>query len=90
MLADGSLESSIHLLLRLQCVPLGYRTSGIGQHVWPVAQPNARSTITDPAFSDGVIAAQFVVVVHGDQQLDFLYVETEECQKLMQFPPGDQ
>lgn len=81
-LADGSLQSSVHLLLCQQRVPLGHWTPGIGQHVWPVAQPDAWGAVADPALADGVVAAQLVVVVHGDQHLDFLYVETAKEEKL--------
>lgn len=36
-LTDGGLQSGVHLLLWLQCVPLGHWTPRIGQHIWPVA-----------------------------------------------------
>lgn len=81
-LANGGLQSSIHLLLGQQRVPLGHRTPGIGQHVWPVAQPDARGAVADPALADGVVAAELVVVVHSDQHLDFLCAETAEEKEL--------
>lgn len=82
-LADGGLQSSVHLLLWLQRVPLGHRTPGIGQHVWPVTQPDAWGAVADPALADGVVAAQLVVVVHSDQHLDFLFIDTAEEEKLL-------
>lgn len=77
-LADGGLQSSVHLLLWQQRVPLGHWTPGIGQHVRPVAQADAGGAVADPALADGVVAAQLVVVVHGDQHLDFLWADTAE------------
>lgn len=77
-LANRSLHRSVHLLLRLQYVPLGHWTPGIGQHVRPVTQPDARGSVANPALADGVVAAQLVVVVHGDHHLDFLVEPTEE------------
>lgn len=46
-----------------------------------MAQPDAGGAVADPALPDGIVAAQFVVVVHSDQHLDFLCVETEEASK---------
>lgn len=65
-------DRRIDFLLGQQRVPLGYRTSGIGQHVRPVAQAHACRSVTHEGLSDGVVAAQFIVVVHRDHHLHFL------------------
>lgn len=75
-LADRGLESCVHFLFWLQCVPLGHWTPRIGQHVWPMAKSNPWCTVANPALANWVIASQLVVVVHSDQHLNFLCMKT--------------
>lgn len=60
-------------------MPLGDGTSGIGQHVGPVAQTHTGGTVTHEGLPNGVVAPQFVIVVHCDDHLHFLEEETNVC-----------
>ena len=71
------LESCINFFLWHQRVPLGHWTSGISQHIWPVPQADSCGSITHEGLSDGVVASEFVVVKHCDDDLHFLWENKE-------------
>lgn len=77
-LAGLGFEGGVHLLLRQQSVPLGHRAPGVRQHIGPVAQAHPRGSVTHEGLSDGVVAAELVVVEHRDDDLHFLGASWEK------------
>lgn len=79
-------ECCVNFFLGHQCVPLGYRTPWIGQHIWPVPQANSRGSVTHEALSNRVIASEFIIVKHRDDDLHFLEKQNEEKRVIKSFP----
>ena len=65
-------DGSIHLLLRLQRMPLGDGATGVGQHVGPVFQPGPCGLASHQDLPNGVVLANLVVIQHCDHSQDFL------------------
>lgn len=84
LLGSYGCDGGVHLLLRLQWMPLGDGTAGVGQHVGPVFEPGPRGLASHQDLPDGVILADLVVIQHRDHGLDFLRgrrVRTLQSQK---------
>lgn len=65
-------DGCIHLLLRLQRMPLGDGATGVGQHVGPVFQPGPCGLASHQDLPNGVVLANLVVIQHCDHSQDFL------------------
>lgn len=83
-------ESSIHLFLWLQWMPLGNGATGVGQHVGPVFQPSPCGLASYQDLPNGIILANLVVIQHCDHSQDFLGEQEErftksevDCRNLM-------
>lgn len=66
-------ELSVHLLLRLQHVPLSDGSPGVGQHVGPVAQLRPRAVEAHKDLADGIVLADLVIVQNSYNNLHFLW-----------------
>lgn len=65
-------ELSVHLFLRLQHVPLGDGSPGVGQHVGPVTQLRPRAVEAHKDLADGIVLADLVIVQNSYNNLHFL------------------
>lgn len=72
LLGSEGRKGTIHLLLRLQWMPLGDGAPGVGQHVGPVLQPGSCGLASYPDLPNGVVFANLVIIQHSDHGLDFL------------------
>lgn len=69
---DGC-NGSVHLLLRLQRMPLGDGAAGVGQHVGPVFQPGPGGLAAHQDLPNGIVLADLVIIQDSDYSLDFLW-----------------
>lgn len=81
-------DGGIHLLLRLQWMPLGDGAAGVGQHVGPMFQPGPRGLASHQDLPNGVVLANLVIIQDCDYSLDFLWKWRESLQKTAQTPRG--
>lgn len=86
LLGIQSCEGGIHLLLRLQWMPLGDGATGVGQHVGPVFQPSTCGLASNPDLPNGVIFANLVIIQHCDHGMDFLEEQRESGKRRFRCP----
>lgn len=72
LLGNYGCDGGVHLLLRLQWMPLGDGAAGVGQHVGPVFEPRPCGLAAHQGLPNGVVLANLVVIQHRDHGLDFL------------------
>lgn len=72
LLGNYGCDGGVHLLLRLQWMPLGDGAAGVSQHVGPVFEPCPRGLAAHQDLPNGVVLANLVIIQNGDHGLDFL------------------
>lgn len=83
-------KSCIHVLFRLQGVPLGNGAARVGQHIGPVPQLCAGGVVAHKDLADGFVLPQLVIIQHSDYNLHFLGEERKKraiIMKDVQAPP---